>query len=191
MEASDEAWLTFCRFLKANDASRIGQMIDAGFSPNSSHRKSGSTALEMAAKLGRPEILLLLLGAGADPNARIDLLERASGRTLGGRTALMHSVDPEIVTLLLAHGADPTIRDSSGLSAVEHFLLQKSRPLVRAMLPGLSNDELAAAEAFLESDDFKRVVDLSFNGDGFCALLSADIKAEHVNRIQGEQRGQP
>jgi ankyrin repeat protein len=72
------------------------------------------TALHMAAVGGRPDVVDLLLRAGADVNAK----------DIRGMTPLMWAVatdrpHPGIVGLLLAGGADPLVRSAVGESAVD------------------------------------------------------------------------
>jgi hypothetical protein len=66
----------------------------------------------------RTEIARLLIRAGADVNRRL-----GDGSAAGhGQTALHFAAgsrNPELVKLLLESGADPTIKESSGLTALD------------------------------------------------------------------------
>lgn len=72
-------------------------LLDHRANPNAA-RENGETPLMTAARLGQVEVMKLLLGRGADVNAR---------ETKFGQTALMWAAGrPEAVRLLLGRGAD-------------------------------------------------------------------------------------
>ena len=63
----------------------------------------GRTPLHIAAQMGGPEFVEVLLAAGADAQASYG----------GGHTALHRAEDPETVRLLLSAGADPNAKTST------------------------------------------------------------------------------
>ena len=63
-----------------------------------------------AADMGTPQILGILLDAGAEIDARDEHL----------KTALMLADTPEAVCLLLDAGADATLKDSEGKRALDY-----------------------------------------------------------------------
>ena len=78
--------------------------------------KSGQSPLRLAVQVGSLKIVSLLLDAGADPNARLDLVSPVSGRRESGVTALMYADSVEMIDLLVSAGADVRAVDSNGLS---------------------------------------------------------------------------
>jgi ankyrin repeat protein len=96
--------------------------------------RSRDKPLIHAALFNRPEILELLLKAGADPNVTVSNPDE----DVRGETALMYAVDlPEkirIVELLLKHGADPNLADSKGQTALYHAVDSDNLEAVRRLL---------------------------------------------------------
>ncbi len=77
--------------------------------------KNGETALMGAAEYNpNPEVITVLLAAGADVNARND----------SGWTPLMGAVvlnqHPDVITVLLAAGADAKAKDNAGKMAFDY-----------------------------------------------------------------------
>ena len=85
-----------------------------------------------AAVAGRdPEVVRLLLEAGADANARQE----------GGWTPLMGAAahgDHQIVDLLLQHGADPAAVNDQGRDAASLALENGHQPIVERLSPGVA-----------------------------------------------------
>lgn len=175
-------WNEFCQYLQDDDPRGVERLIDDGFSPDSSHSKSGSTALETAAKAGREDVVKILLEAGAKPNTQFDFLERASGRILKGRTALMHAANERVVKTLVSHGADPSLCDASGLSALRHFILQRSQTLVSALVPSVPEGELVAAKEFLRGKRVSAVIAASASFAEFVSWVAESVDAELARR---------
>ncbi|MBA3469967.1 MAG: sigma-70 family RNA polymerase sigma factor [Herpetosiphonaceae bacterium] len=87
----------------------------------------GYTALHRAATDGDQDLLALLLGAGADPNAT----------TSYGLTPLhsaIAAVQTEAVRMLLAHGADPQRTLVSGMAPLHWAAIRNSAPIVELLL---------------------------------------------------------
>lgn len=131
----------------AGDVEAVRRFLDADPSVLEARTPDGFTPLHLAAYLGQPAAVEVLLAAGADPNAVADNPSRlrplhgataarmlASVRLLldagaepdaqqeGGYTALMAATmhgDEDIVVLLLDRGADPDVRTEDGRTAAE------------------------------------------------------------------------
>jgi ankyrin repeat protein len=75
----------------------------------------GETALLMAAAKKRPDMVRLLLEAGADINAQND----------HGHTSVAHAVDdPPTLAVLLERGADVNLPNNAGITPLMHVTLQ-------------------------------------------------------------------
>lgn len=86
--------------------------IATGSDLNQKDPLGGSTPLVVAAVFGQTEVAKVLIGAGADLNARNN----------EGSTALISAAffcHSEIVELLLAKGADKTVRNRFGSTALD------------------------------------------------------------------------
>jgi ankyrin repeat protein len=110
------------------DAVRVRELLQRGVDVNRVD-DNGRTPLMYAAQECAPEIVELLLAAGADPNGRTESVDTdEDDGSAGGTTALMDAADnpfadPErraaVISLLVGAGADVNARDSQGRSAVE------------------------------------------------------------------------
>jgi uncharacterized protein len=126
----------------AGRAERLRELLDADPEARHARTPEGFTPLGVAAFLGGPEVVRVLLEHGADPDDDADnqfgvrpvnaaaaardhetmrlLLEAgadANARQQGGLTPLhsaAHTDDAEMAKLLLAHGADPAIAADDG-----------------------------------------------------------------------------
>ena len=87
-------------------------LLAKGADPNLRNRK-GSTALHEAAYSGYPNIVQMLIDAGADLN----VAESEYGYTPIATAAFKGH--PDVVKLLLDAGADPTIPNAQGLDAMQ------------------------------------------------------------------------
>src|SRR5262245_13965427 len=86
----------------ADAVDRVAELLAKGHPPDETDQ-SGVTPLMWAARYGAVRAMRVLIGAGADVNAR-DLNRRW--------TPLLHAVHRQhgdVVSLLLAHGADPNL----------------------------------------------------------------------------------
>ena len=84
-------------------ASLVGLLLEQGAPPDPPAARSGNRALHLAVAMADPEVVQLLLDAGADPNAR----------NRDGETPLIWAAQGgrgDVATLLLDRGADPEIR---------------------------------------------------------------------------------
>jgi ankyrin repeat protein len=147
----------------AGRADRLRELLDAD--PGSRHTRTpeGFTPLGLAAFLGGPEVVRVLLEHGADANDDADnkfrvrpvnaaaaagdhetlrlLLEAGAdpnARQEGGFTALhaaAHTDDVEMARLLLAHGGDPAIATDDGRDCAR-IAADDASPGVAALLAG-------------------------------------------------------
>ena len=97
--------------------------------------KDGTCALHNAVSKGRGRAIVLLVGAGANPN-----LQEARGLTSLHFAAAHEGERPDIVKYLLEHGADPFIVDRQGnpalFYAVENAYAEVAQLLLHARLGG-------------------------------------------------------
>jgi len=129
----DFPWMTLLEFaVEQNAADVVRFLIAAGAKLDKGLHKP----LIEAALLNLPEIVQLLLEAGADPNITISDPEE----DLRGETALMHAVDVaekiRVVELLLKHGADPNMTTNQGLTALDYAVDAENVEAVRRLLEG-------------------------------------------------------
>lgn len=90
----------------------VRKHIQAGTNIDIKEPSGGSSPLILAALLGKTEIAIVLIEAGAD----VDLTNNEGSTSL--HTAAFFC-SPEIVEALLANGADTSIRNNSGATAFE------------------------------------------------------------------------
>lgn len=87
-----------------------------------------------AAAFNRPEMVELLINAGANPNVTVSNPDE----NVRGETALMYAVDiPEkirVVELLLKYGANPNVANSKGQTALYHAVDFANLEAVRRLL---------------------------------------------------------
>jgi ankyrin repeat protein len=131
----DENSLRLMEAVVASDAGKVRELIARGVDVNAKMEISGGVALSSAAAAGHPEIVRMLLDAGADVNADSGaaltaaaghaeivrlLLDRGAdvnARRSDGLTPLMSAAGAgrvETVKLLLERGADPNTKESAG-----------------------------------------------------------------------------
>lgn len=116
--------------LESSDAAALARALDAGWSPGAELAPQ-EPALGLAS--GKPECVELLLGAGADPDARCGRLRQ---------TPLMRAAAAgcsRSVNLLLAAGARPELDDLFGRDAAWSARKANRHQLARAL------DEIAEA----------------------------------------------
>jgi ankyrin repeat protein len=108
------------RAIVDGDTGKLASMLAAGAQPDVAH--GGVTPLFLAAAYGRPEMIDLLVAAGANPN-RV-LAGRASdhGPVRTALNAAAGRARVAVVERLLAHGANPLLTDDEGRNAA-HLLV--------------------------------------------------------------------
>mgnify|MGYP003627944809 CR=1 FL=1 len=93
------------------DEKAVALLVQCGASVNIRDRKSGYSALDFAAQEQVPEIVKILLSAGADLEARDKF-----GNTALYRATYYSNGRGETIKELLAQGADPTSENEYGVS---------------------------------------------------------------------------
>lgn len=105
----------FLSAVRDGDAATVRECLKADPSLAGLKFDDGASTIGMAARLGRLEVLRILLDSGAVPPAEEDP-ENAP-------TALMEAAasgETEAAAMLLEHGADPSLRDPEGRSAADY-----------------------------------------------------------------------
>jgi ankyrin repeat protein len=105
----------FLSAVRDGDAAKVRQCLKADSSLATLKFDDGASALAMAARLGRLEVLRILLDAGAAAVPEDE--PRHAPTALMEAAASGHA---EAAALLLQHGADPALRDAEGRSAADH-----------------------------------------------------------------------
>ena len=155
--ATDRGWTPLMRAASRGHSEETRMLLDADANPNAvaegkktvlgagktygemaaaskELKYDGETALMRAADNDHPEIVKMLLAAGANPNAaRSD-----------GWTALMQTADPEIVKVLLAAGANPNAATENGNTAlIDAGIYGREIEIVKMLLAAGANPNAA------------------------------------------------
>ncbi|HWR38981.1 MAG TPA: ankyrin repeat domain-containing protein [Patescibacteria group bacterium] len=105
----------------------VNLFVEAGMSPDAYRPADGFTPMMAAASYGKQDIIRLLLGKGANPNAK----------DKDGQTALMKAVAANqalAVRVLMQSGADVNMRDAKGRTAISIAKEKKDPKVVEFML---------------------------------------------------------
>jgi ankyrin repeat protein len=131
------------------------------------HSPDGFTALHYAAFFGRPELITLLIGSGADVNAVADNPTRV--RPLHSAAALG---DTGICRQLLAAGARPDAQQQAGYTALMSAALHGNREMAELLLE-------FGADQTISSEDGKTAADFAREGgyDELAELLAVASEA--------------
>jgi ankyrin repeat protein len=110
------------------DSERLQGLLDADPSLAQAWSDDGFTALHLAAYLGGPAALQVLIGAGADVNA----VARNDMQVQPLHSAAAHG-SVESVEQLLVAGADPNGRQNGGWTPLDEAIITKNEPMAVLM----------------------------------------------------------
>ncbi len=151
----------FALIVDSGDAEAVSLFLQAGFDPRLTDQR-GNPLLTIAVRSQYPDIVTLLLSAGADCNhiagdrpwtPLMDAVQK--GDTVIANILLDHGADPNyrssdgqtaliicagrgddiLSAILVKHGADPLITDSLGMSALAYAKLFKNQKLLDLFIP--------------------------------------------------------
>ncbi len=144
------------------DLETVKRMIEENPGLVNARNSTGRFPLEMAAQTGQMEIVIFLLGRGADINMN-----------RGGVTALhmaaLYGGKTELITLLLESGADMNARTGQGATPLNLAVAGKQREIAELLLD-------KGAEINLENQNFTRLLNVSASA-GIRRIV--DIALEH------------
>jgi ankyrin repeat protein len=127
--------------VECGDVGLVRRMIHEGVDLNEGDKHSSHSPVATAIEKDRPDIVQMLLEAGADPNVQTSVLE-GKNYLLGGDTPLHEAVyraSAKFVKLLLTYGADPDIQNARSESALELAKRREKTHLVQLMEKHLEN----------------------------------------------------
>jgi ankyrin repeat protein len=114
---------------KSGNTERVRTLLATDADLVNARDTDGSTPLHCAAWKGHPEVVALLLKAGANVNA-----QNSNGHW--GTTALhaaAHANQAAVAQLLIEHGADVNARDLSGKTPMHHTTFHKAKAVARLL----------------------------------------------------------
>ena len=109
------------------DKDAVNLFIEAGMPPDTYRPADGFTPVMAAASYGKQDIVRVLIGKGANPNAK----------DKDGQTALMKAVAANqalTVRVLVQSGADPNIKDLKGRTAITIAKEKKDPKVIETLL---------------------------------------------------------
>jgi ankyrin repeat protein len=117
--------------IKNGNATKVQELVQSGIDVNVQY--NGNSSLHIACQEGAPELVELLLGAGADINS---MTEDGSGLTplqmvtwgFGAKKS------PEVFNLLLNHGADPNLSNGRYEYPLIYAIEVRSPDMVKLLL---------------------------------------------------------
>lgn len=144
----------------AGRADRVRELLAADPEARHARTPEGFTTLGLAAFLGGPEVVALLLEAGADPDDDADNPARV--RPVHAAAAAR---DPESLRLLLEAGADPNARQQGGFTPLHAAAHVDHQEMARLLLdhgadPAAQTDDGRDAARIAADDGSGRVAAL-------------------------------
>lgn len=144
----------------AGRADRVRELLAADPEARHARTPEGFTTLGLAAFLGGPEVVALLLEAGADPDDDADNPARV--RPVHAAAAAR---DPESLRLLLEAGADPNARQQGGFTPLHAAAHVDHQEMARLLLdhgadPAAQTDDGRDAARIAADDGSARVASL-------------------------------
>jgi ankyrin repeat protein len=144
----------------AGRAERVRELLEADPEARHARTPEGFTTLGLAAFLGGPEVVALLLQHGADPDDDADNPARV--RPVHAAAAAR---DPASLRLLLAAGADPNARQQGGLTPLHAAAHADHVDIARLLLehgadPAAQTDDGRDAAQIAADDGSRRVAAL-------------------------------
>ncbi len=144
----------------AGRAERVRALLAADPEARHARTPEGFTTLGLAAFLGGPEVVALLLQHGADPDDDADNPARV--RPVHAAAAAR---DPESLRLLLEAGADPDVRQQGGLTPLQAAAHADDEEMARLLLdhgadPAAQADDGRDAAQIAADDGSRRVAAL-------------------------------
>jgi uncharacterized protein len=148
------------------NAARVTELLRAGPDMIRAWSPDGGMALHFACFFRQPEIVKLLIAAGADV--------QVAARGFGNVTPLHSAVagrNPDAVEMLLQSGAKPNVRQQGGFTPLHSAAINADERSTRLLLDH-------GADPTLQSDDGKTPADLAADrGHGEIAALLARHRA--------------
>ena len=123
-EFSEETKKIFYEAIETNDLETVLMFLEAGVDINNQH-PFGLTPLHHVVELNRPEMVELLLAAGADPNGK---------DWEGTPLYYLYKDNPEIAIMLLAAGADPNVKNMWDEPVLNSYILRRQLKVVKVLL---------------------------------------------------------
>lgn len=154
----------------AKSLASMRSSISNGANPNLTD--ASGTSMLARASADCPELIEVLIEAGADPNGRFTFRSRVDKTVRGGQVALMSAGSEDAVRVLVRHGADLNAQDVSGNTPLMWAVIWENEEVVRTLL-ALGADKLITRAARPKRQSFTALEIAKEQLDGY---LAADPK---------------
>lgn len=145
------------------DVAAVRALLDEGLDVNAEVGEGAATALHIAARKGRKEVVSLLLERGA----KVDALKNYEWAPIHDATYYGHF---DVVVALLKAGADPNLRTSEGRTAYGWAVAREHPEVAEILSPYMKKTVQLAAE-----HDLKTGEDKPAKADGWNVLSPQQI----------------